>query len=106
MRPSPRRLLFLLVLAGIQACRSPEPVAPHKAMVVGPDMSWRYFIGHSEPSADWRKLTFDDSQWIQGTGGIGYGDSDDGTVVEHSVSVYLRQPFTLEDPSQLTSMDF
>ena len=109
MRPSPRWLSFLLVLAGIQACRQPEPVAPYmpyRAMVVGPDMSWRYFIGNSEPSADWRKLTFDDSQWTQGTGGIGYGDSDDGTVIERSISVYLRQPFMLEDPSLLTSMDF
>lgn len=106
MRPAPPRLSFLLILVGIQACRLPEPVAPHKAMVVGPDTSWRYFIGDSEPSADWRGLTFDDSQWTQGAGGIGYGDSDDGTVIERSISVYLRQPFTLEDPSRLTSMDF
>ena len=95
----------LLVLAGLQACLFPQSGNPHKGIVVGPDMSWRYFIGNSKPTADWRKHSFDDSHWAEGTGGIGYGDSDDGTVIDHTISVYLRRTFSLPDPSQLTSME-
>ena len=45
----------LLVLAGLQACLFPQSGNPHKGIVVGPDMSWRYFIGNSKPTAGWRK---------------------------------------------------
>lgn len=103
--PSRRCFLSLLVLAGIQACLSEENSVPHKKMVVAPSVSWRYFIGNSEPSANWRKSSFDDSQWTEGIGGVGYGDSDDGTVIGRCLSVYLRHTFTLPDLGRVTSMD-
>ena len=65
--------------------------------------TWRYFVGTSEPDPDWRYLTFDDSQWLQGTGGFGYGDNDDNTVIPECISVYLRIKFNVTDTATISS---
>lgn len=51
---------------------------------------FRYFIGYSEPVAEWNSKDFNDSTWISGTGSIGYGDDDDSIVIESTTSLYLR----------------
>jgi len=61
---------------------------------------WRYFIGNSEPPADWMSLAFNDQGWLEGPTGIGYGDDDDATAVPAgTMSIYLRKSFILTDPS-------
>ena len=80
---------------------------------VGP--GWKYFKGREEPSpvsrrasTQWTEVGFDDSSWINGATSIGYGDSDDATVLRDMrrqgdtdgyTSVYLRRKFTLDAPS-------
>ncbi len=56
-----------------------------------------YFEGKSEPPSDWTSLDFDDSSWKSGRGGVGYSDFDDQTVIERTVSVYLRYTFNVTD---------
>ena len=59
---------------------------------------WSYFIGNSEPPADWLSLAFNDQAWLEGPTGIGYGDNDDATEVPAgTMSIYLRKSFTLTD---------
>jgi len=66
----------------------------HWESVINAGNSWKYRIGNSEPPADWTNLNFDDGSWLEGPGGIGYGDSDDGTIVASNVStIYLRKKF-------------
>ena len=71
---------------------------------------WKYFVGVSEPDANWRALTFDDSGWLQGKGGFGYSDNDDNTVIPQCTSVYLRLRFNISDTASigscLLSMDY
>jgi predicted phage tail protein len=74
--------------------------------------SWRYFRGLSEPTEGtiaWTALGFDDSAWETGPGGIGFGDNDDATVLADMLgaysTVYLRQAFTVDDPSDLTALE-
>ena len=38
---------------------------------------WKYLEGTSEPDTNWRKLAFNDATWLQGQGGVGYGDGGD-----------------------------
>ena len=64
---------------------------------------WRYIVPNSEPSANWKDQSFDDSSWIEGEGGFGYGDNDDGTIIDQALSVYFRKTFSVEDLSKLTS---
>jgi hypothetical protein len=63
---------------------------------------WHYFIGNSEPPSDWMSIGFDDSGWLEGPGGIGYGDDDDATIISPVTSVYLRKRFELVDTSVIS----
>jgi len=63
--------------------------------------TWNYFEGTSEPDTNWRKLSFNDSGWQQGIGGIGYGDGDDNTVIANTISLYLRRTFSISDTSKI-----
>jgi len=66
------------------------------------DDYWRYFVGTSEPPSNWKDINFDDSGWLQGKGGCGYGDGDDSTLVPSGTSsVYMRKIFTIADTSKI-----
>ena len=69
-----------------------------ETVVFGSDV-WHYRPGTSEPESNWRSLSYDDSGWSQGTGGFGYGDNDDSTVVSPNPSLYLRIKFPITDTS-------
>jgi len=81
-------------------------------VVVDLGTGWKYFKGtqepapgtDGEPTVDWAKPGFDDSAWLDGATGIGYGDGDDATVLTdmrgNYLSVYLRRRFTIDDPKQ------
>jgi hypothetical protein len=84
----------------------------HWETVIKANEQWRYFIGTTtppavEPAANWRTAAFDDTGWFAGTGGIGYGDGDDGTTLDVSgiqvMSVFLRKKFTIVDKSKIES---
>ena len=64
---------------------------------------WRYLEGTYEPDSNWRKINFDDSTWLQGQGGIGYGDGDDTTIINPVNSLYLRKTFTIVDTSDIVA---
>ena len=63
---------------------------------------WAYRLGTSAPPQDWMMPDFDDSAWLSGTGGIGYGDGDDNTEIAPVNSIFLRIDFDLIDTSQIT----
>ncbi len=86
-------------------------VAVNPFPVVKYSEAWRYFKGQAEPSGGtlaWAAPEFDDSSWSEGPGGFGYGDNDDGTVLDDMLNsystVYIRKAFTLEDMSSITQM--
>ena len=53
-------------------------------------LTYKYFVGTTDPDTNWKALTFDDAAWSQGFGSIGYGDNDDSTRIETTSSVYVR----------------
>ncbi|MCK4640611.1 MAG: chitobiase/beta-hexosaminidase C-terminal domain-containing protein, partial [Candidatus Marinimicrobia bacterium] len=74
---------------------------------------WNYFLGYSEPPADWRELSFDDSDWQIGTSGFGFGDDDDSTDVSPAdpfdpppISVFVRKKFTIDNISFILGVIF
>jgi len=84
--------------------------ADHWETVIKANEQWRYFVGTMvpaavEPASNWRTLAFDDSGWLAGAGGIGYGDNDDGTTLDVAgiqvMSVFLRKKFTIVDKSKI-----
>ena len=69
----------------------------HWESIVLAENTCQYFIGQEEPASEWKDLGFEATDWLQGAGGVGYGDNDDGTTVEPSLSVYLRYEFSIEN---------
>jgi len=65
------------------------------------DDNWKYRIGNSEPPSDWYLSYFDDSNWQEAQGGIGYGDGDDNTTIPSTTSLYLRKNFDIVDIDHL-----
>ena len=63
------------------------------------DDVWRFFIGATEPPADWETPGFNDVSWTIAEGGIGYGDGDDNTIIAPTASIYMRQSFNVADLS-------
>lgn len=74
---------------------------------------WRFFKGTSEPpapgGADWRSIAYtEEASWLTGQATIGYGDSDDNTLIDDMrnvySSLYFRHTFTIapgEIPARL-----
>lgn len=62
---------------------------------------WKYIIPDSEPPADWKDLVSSIPDWNSGSGGIGYGDNDDNTVITNALAVYMRHEFSVADTSAI-----
>jgi len=62
---------------------------------------WKYLVPTQEPSTDWNTLAFNDQDWDSGKSGFGYGDNDDSTLIDITMSVYIRKKFLVDDTSQL-----
>jgi len=61
------------------------------------DDLWKYYIPSSEVSKNWNLIEFNDSNWSIGIGGFGYSDDDDGTIIDNTLSVYLRKIFSIDN---------
>lgn len=93
--------LFLFVFLLWGQLTAQEYQVDHWETVVYDYQIWKYFVGTYEPDTSWRSLSFNDDNWLQGQGGIGYGDDDDETDIsdvpdfEPPLSLYLRKKFEI-----------
>jgi len=87
-----------------------RPIVNHWETAVFAQDTWRYFIGNQNPPATWKESGFDASGWLEGPGGIGYGDDDDGTSIAPTISVFMLKTFNIPDvsaiESSILSMDY
>ena len=65
------------------------------------DDFWKYIVPASTVNENWNNINFNDSGWMEGIGGFGYGDNDDGTILDQINSVYFRKVFEINDISKL-----
>ncbi|SVA63319.1 uncharacterized protein METZ01_LOCUS116173, partial [marine metagenome] len=77
------------------------PSQDHWETAIYADDVWSYVVPESELPSDWNTLDFDDSAWLTGPGGFGYGDDDDGTEIVPAMSVYLRRVFPVSEGTDL-----
>ena len=70
---------------------------------------WAYFKGTVEPPAAWNTIVFDDSSWLTGASGFGYGDGDDATVLSDMqngyLSVYTRRQFDVPNVGAIAGLE-
>lgn len=69
----------------------------HWETAVFAENMWRYNVPTTELPSDWNTNGFNDSSWTLGQGGFGYGDGDDGTILDQATSVYFRKSFNVGD---------
>ena len=106
-----RKLSLVIVLLSFASWHlAQSQVIDHWETAVFNYDTWRYFVGTSEPDANWRSLSFNDDGWAEGPGGFGYSDNDDNTIIPQCTSVFLRIIFNVADTAliakALLSMDY
>lgn len=85
--------LFFIVALAVQA----QNIDHWETAVYAGD-NWRYFRGTTNPPNNWKTTQFQETQWANGPGGIGFGDNDDATTVTGNIaSLYVRRTFEVED---------
>lgn len=72
---------------------------------------WKYSDAASAPAADWNQSGFDDSAWSAGLAQLGYGDSDEVTLLNFgsdtdnkTISYYFRNKFDVASPGQYNQL--
>lgn len=95
------RISFILMLMPACATIKAQAINHWETLIMAGDI-WHYHIGITEPPSNWAANDFDDSSWLTGPGGIGYGDGDDATFISSVTSVYLRRNFDLVDTSVIS----
>lgn len=77
----------------------------HWETIVKDNSTWYYQVPTAASSPEWITPSFTVNSWLQGTGGFGYGDGDDNTVLpSSSVSVYTRTEFTIANLNQIVAL--
>ena len=117
--PCIKVLFLILILAAVLALQhsisQPQVALSQPLLAAGTFIEvgdeWRYFGGFSEASTPidaWRQQGFNDSGWLVGPSGFGYGDGDDATLLDdmqgNYVSLFIRKTFTVTEPSALTGL--
>jgi hypothetical protein len=101
-----KRIVNYLLVIFLLVALKPVYAADHWEALVLPGDVWHYFVGVSEPPANWIQSEFNDAAWPQGHGGFGYGDGDDATEISPTISVYIRRSFDVTDVSKIVSLSF
>jgi hypothetical protein len=72
---------------------------------------WHYLDNGTDQGTTWRAETFDDSSWASGNAQLGYGDSDEATVVSYGsdsnnkyITTYFRRAFSVTNVSGLQTL--
>lgn len=94
---------LLTALLIITSIRCLAQGTDHWETVVYASDTWKFFVGGAEPPPGWINIDFNDSMWDEGAAGIGYGDGDDATVINPTISLYMRINFSVADTAVISN---
>lgn len=81
----------------------------HRDVIIKEGDEWHYFKGKSEPPDKWFYRDFDDTTWLKGASGFGYGASTHNTLLDDMMgnyqSVYIRKEFTVLHHNKIKSLE-
>ena len=80
-------------------------VASWDAIITESD-SWYYHVGKTEPPDDWAESLNPPYGWNVGKSGFGYGDNDDNTNIDETISFYARKSILIEDIERVSKIIF
>ncbi|MFC1898269.1 CotH kinase family protein [Candidatus Cloacimonadota bacterium] len=95
---------FLLVFAS----NKNRKISAYWETIIDEGDNWKYFPGIQAPPPNWRAVTFNDINWLEGPSGFGAGDGDDNTVIPEinddiANSVFLRHTFFVNNVNNILS---
>lgn len=81
------------------------------------DAQWKYFYEKENPTGEWAAIDYDDSEWLDGQGKMGYKVKENSesynTVLDFGedemkkpVRAYFRTTFDVENPNAVEQLDF
>lgn len=72
--------------------------------------TWKYLVAASATVSTWRNVSFNDTAWPSGAAQLGYGDSDEATVIgfggntsNRNMTTYFRKTFTITNKANVQS---
>jgi len=78
--------------------------APSNALV-HVSSEWKYWSNGSDPGTTWNAPSFNDSKWSTGLAELGYGESDESTMISpKGAASYFRKQFNVTNPSSITGL--
>jgi len=72
--------------------------------VISKGDEWKYLVPKSEPATNWRFNEFNDTSWLTGKSGFGFGDDDDVTKIPDATCVFMRKKFNIANPSDVAQL--
>ncbi|MBH70035.1 MAG: hypothetical protein CMP69_02115 [Flavobacteriales bacterium] len=75
----------------------------HWESIVNENTFFKYFLGTQEPDSNWNS-DINDSSWLIGLNGIGFGDNDDSTIIANTSSLYLRHTFHINNKDEIVKL--
>ncbi len=69
--------------------------------------SWKYLANGTDQGTNWRNIEFNDELWLNGNSQLGYGESDEATVISYGSNssakyptTYFRKSITISNTAQ------
>lgn len=98
----------LRLLAGISSLFVLSLSASRAERIISEGDTWRFHNGFTFPGATWNSTNYNDvtaGNWFSFPSGFGYGDSDDGTVLNDMQNGYAafftRKVFVIDNPAAI-----
>ncbi len=98
-----RFFLVLVVILIVNIENGFSQSVNHWETAVFSENQWRYRVNESASPNGWNTVGFNDSGWLLGNGGFGYGDNDDITVTSNCLSVSVRKVFTITNKNDIAA---
>ena len=102
----PASLLRITAAALVLWAISSSPPRAQQSVLVPTGAVWKYLDTGADQGTAWRARSFDDAGWKSGAAELGYGDSDEATLVGYGpnssakyTTTYFRRAFSVSDPS-------
>ncbi len=94
------RKTYLLISLAVVLCYA----ANGQTKLIPYRSAWKYLCNGSNQGTAWRAVSFSDATWSTGTAQLGYGDSDEKTIVSYGanasnkyITSYFRKTITIAD---------
>lgn len=89
-----------------------SPLACNTETLLAAGSTWKYLVTASAPAVNWNAAGFDEAAWPSGAAQLGYGDSDEATVIGFGPdgdnkypTTYFRTTFSITSPANYSSLE-